>query len=287
MSPAELSSYVSAGIILTAVVVAAMVVSAVTALARQPGVLSEGPGDPQGAAHIARLDRWLASIVAAWTAGALLVTYALGGRLAIFGLLYVVGLAAIGYGLVVVTETGRRLLDAVPQTWLIGAQAFRMAGAGFLLVAASDALPAYFAIPAGSGDFIAGLAAPLVALWWAVGASFARRAAWAWNVFGLLDLVAAVGIGLGLFAAPAAALFGGTPDWLERAATGFQPLGAPIFPVGTPLTFVPTFLVPIAVLLHLLSMRKLATERVSTRVAVVARDDARGGEPAALGPHAA
>jgi hypothetical protein len=84
-----------------------------------------------------------------------------------------------------------------------------------------------------------------------------------WNLLGLFDLVVAVGIGTALVARPATAISGGTPAWLERAALGFQPFGAAIFPVGSPLTLVPLFLVPMAIVLYLLSLHKLVAERKS------------------------
>ena len=282
MSAAELSGFIAGGIVLTAIVVAAAIVSGVMGLARRPGLFSAGPDDPAGAARIARIDRRAISLVTLAALAALLATYLLGGRSPIFGLVYVFGLAAAVYGLVVLTETGRRILDAVPQEWLIAIQAYRVVGGAFLGVATYEVLPAYFAIPAGSGDFITGIVALLVAIWWVTGAPIAQPAAWLWNIFGLLDLVVAVGIGLGLFVGPAAALFGGSAPWLERAALGFQPFGAPIFPLGSPLTLVPTFLVPLAIVLHLLSLRKLA-------MASARRERRAAREPAqsALGRQAA
>jgi hypothetical protein len=258
MPASELSGFIAGGIVLTAIVVAVAIVSGIMGLARRPGLFADGPGDPDGAARIARIDRWAIALVAGAAVAAVLVTSLLGGRSPIVGLVYVFGLGIAAYALVVRTETGRRLLDAVPQEWLIAGQAYRVVGGAFLGVATYDVLPAYFAIPAGSGDFITGIVALLVAVWWVTGAPIARPAAWLWNIFGLLDLVVAVGIGLGLFAAPAAALFGGSAPWLERAALGFQPFGATIFPLGSPLALVPTFLVPLAIFLHLLSLRKLA-----------------------------
>lgn len=53
---------------------------------------------------------------------------------------------------------------------------------------------------------------------------------------------------------------GGSPEWLERAALGFQPFVPAIF-FGAPLTLIPTFFVPIALVLHALSLRKLVLER--------------------------
>ena len=282
MPATELSGFIAGGIVLTAVVVAMAIVSGIMGLARRPGLFSDGPGDPAGAARIARIDRWAISLVAIAAVAALLVPHLLGDRSPIFGLVYVFGLGIAAYALVVRTETGRRLLDAVPQEWLIAGQAYRVVGGAFLGVATYDVLPAYFAIPAGSGDFITGIVALLVAVWWATGAPIAQPAAWVWNLFGLLDLVVAVGIGLGLFAGPAASLFGGSAPWLERAALGSQPFGAPIFPLSSPLALVPTFLVPLAIFLHLLSLRKLA-------MASARRERRTAWEPAqpALGRRAA
>src|SRR5262249_30338754 len=52
-----------------------------------------------------------------------------------------------------------------------------------------------FAIPAGVGDLLTGLFAPLIAYWWVAGKPYARTAAIAWNMFGIADLVNAVVLG--------------------------------------------------------------------------------------------
>ena len=83
----------------------------------------------------------------------------------------------------------------------------------------------------------------------------------------------ALGIGTAILAGPAAALFGGSPHWLEQAARGFQPFGASIFPVSFPLALVPTFILPLSVVLHLLSLRKLATEGAPVGDAVRSEKD--------------
>jgi hypothetical protein len=57
-------------------------------------------------------------------------------------------------------------------------------------------LPGVFAIPAGVGDVLTGLLAPLVAYWWVAGKPYARPAAIAWNLFGMADLVNAVALGV-------------------------------------------------------------------------------------------
>jgi hypothetical protein len=269
-------------VVIAAIVVGAMILAGVRRLARCPGVLSDGPADLTGAARIARADRWTAGVILVWVAAALLVTFVLGGRAAIFGLIYVGALVASGYALVTRTATGSRLLHAIPQSWLIGIQTYRVVGAAFLIAGAYGVVPAYFALPAGYGDLITGIGALIVAISWARGLPSARSAAWAWNHFGLLDLVVAVGIALSLFAAPAAALFGGSPAWLERAALGFQPLAPPIFPVGSAITLIATLLAPLAILLHLLSVTKLVRERAGAERALEPRQRFRETSAAAL-----
>jgi hypothetical protein len=258
MTPDVLSGFVAVAIVAVCLIAAFLAVGGVRRLARQPGVLGDGPHDASAARRIARVDRWLALLVTIWVAGALAGAFVLGGRSALVGLLYIVGLGLVAHGLVVSTETGRRLLAAAPQPWLIGMQTYRLIGGVFLIAATYDAVLAYFALPAGWGDLIVGMAAALIAIWWAAGARNARPAAWAWNIFGLLDLAIAVGIGSSLLAEPAAALFGGSPLWLERAALGFRPFASGIFPLSFPLALVPTFIVPLSIVLHLLSVQKLA-----------------------------
>ena len=57
-------------------------------------------------------------------------------------------------------------------------------------------VPGVFALPAGIGDVTTGLLAVPVAISLAAGTLEARRAAVAWNIFGLLDFTIAVSIGL-------------------------------------------------------------------------------------------
>jgi hypothetical protein len=85
-----------------------------------------------------------------------------------------------------------------------------------------------------------GLAAPVVALALVRGTRHARTLGIGWNVLGLLDLVVAVGMATSLFP-----LLAG--ERLHAAAA-----------MGVyPLILVPTFGVPVAVLLHLVALRRL------------------------------
>lgn len=132
---------------------------------------------------------------------------------------------------------------------IAGMQAWRWAGLGFLSLYAHDVLPGIFALPAGLGDMAVGVTAPWVILALVRRSDFAASAAFIrWNVFGILDLVIAVGIGT------VSALFAtGAPGEISTA------------PMATlPLLLIPAFLVPIFLMLHvaaLLQSRRLIRSR--------------------------
>jgi hypothetical protein len=101
---------------------------------------------------------------------------------------------AVGY-LFLLSRTFRDITAAIPQHWLIGIQTFRILGGVFLIRYFEGQLPGLFAIPAGVGDVLTGIFAPLVAYWCFSGKPYARLAAIAWNLFGMADLVNAVALG--------------------------------------------------------------------------------------------
>jgi hypothetical protein len=101
---------------------------------------------------------------------------------------------AIGY-LFLISQTFRGIIAGIPQHWLIGIQTFRILGGVVLIQHIQGQLPGAFAIPAGVGDVLTGILAPLVAYWWYAGKSYARGAAIAWNLFGMADLVNAFALG--------------------------------------------------------------------------------------------
>src|SRR5215471_10278000 len=86
-------------------------------------------------------------------------------------------------------------LDAVPASWLIGLQVYRVLGGTFLLRWAAGQLPGEFALPAGTGDFLVGLLALPVAFYIHSRARGSLIAGYAWNVLGVLDLVLALTMG--------------------------------------------------------------------------------------------
>jgi hypothetical protein len=134
---------------------------------------------------------------------------------------------AAGYVLLL-SRTFRAIISRIPQHWLIGIQTFRILGGVILVRYFQGQASGVFAIPAGVGDVLTGLLAPLVTYWWVAGRSYARTAAIAWNLFGMADLVNAVVLG---------ALTGGGGGGL-------------VFP----LVLIPAYAVPRAFLIHSYSL---------------------------------
>jgi hypothetical protein len=121
------------------------------------------------------------------------------------------------------------------QRLTLGLQAWRFAGLGFIALTAYNVLPGAFAWPAGLGDIAIGATAPLLAVSLARnGGLVSSRLFVAWNVLGILDLVTAVTTGT------LVAWFG-----LGGDPASMGPMAQ------LPLLFIPAFLVPIFVVLHI------------------------------------
>jgi hypothetical protein len=133
-----------------------------------------------------------------------------------------------------------RIIDAVPQPWIVGVQLYRALGVIFLILYATDKMPGLFTWPAGLGDVIVGVLAPVVALAYARDPQRNAGRVTAWNVLGILDLVVAIATG---FITSPSTLFSYEPP-NELIA---------IFPLG----LIPVYLVPLSLLLHLASLAKL------------------------------
>jgi hypothetical protein len=140
------------------------------------------------------------------------------------------------------SETMSRIIDAAPQSWLVGVQFYRILGFNFLALLGIGTLPGAFALPAGVGDVLVGVLAPLVALMYACGAKGRDRFVLAWNVLGLLDLLIALTTGFLTSPSPLQLLSLNVPNELITAF---------------PLVMIPVFIVPVSVLLHLMSLIKL------------------------------
>ena len=138
------------------------------------------------------------------------------------------------------------VLDAMPTSWLIGLQVYRVLGGIFLVGWARGVIPSLFALPAGIGDVTTGLLALPVAYKLAARNSSATRAGIAWNIFGLLDFTIAVGIGLVT-----------SPGPFQLMKPSISNTGLGLYPT----VLIPAFAVPSSILLHALSLRQLRRAR--------------------------
>src|SRR5215471_5107025 len=115
------------------------------------------------------------------------------------------------------------------------AQALRVVGIVFVILYFLGALPGAFALPAGWGDFAIGITAPVVA--WSWKRPFPYLTFIVWNMLGSLDLVNAMSLGVLASASPVGILAG---DVTTRLMGQF------------PLSLIPTFFVPVLLILHLI-----------------------------------
>ena len=112
-------------------------------------------------------------------------------------------------------------------------------GIVFLTSYAYGVLPGIFALPAGIGDVAIGLTAPFI-VWMLVSKTRARLVVLAvWNVLGLLDLVMAVSLGILTSRSSLGILAGTTTSAVV---------------VAFPLSLIPTFFVPLYLILHLVTL---------------------------------
>jgi len=119
---------------------------------------------------------------------------------------------------------------------LVAAQGWRFLGLGFVALHVHGVLPGLFAWPAGLGDVTVALAAPWILLGLLRRPGYlTSRAFAAWNWLGIADLALAITLG---------ALASGLVPSLAAGAVTTTPMAQ------LPLSLVPTFLVPLMVLLH-------------------------------------
>ena len=90
----------------------------------------------------------------------------------------------IGAPLLLLSKRVGQVLDAMPATWLVALQLYRVFGSWALAAWLRGALPGVFAVPAGIGDVLTGLFAVPAAIAVATGTAQGRRAAMIWNIFG-------------------------------------------------------------------------------------------------------
>src|SRR5713101_1300807 len=140
----------------------------------------------------------------------------------------------------------REAFHRVPLWLLVGVHTVRVLGIMFVILYAAGRLPAPFAPVAGWGDIFVGATALPVA-WFAYRQpTNARPILWIWNVIGLVDLIAAVGLGVIsspgpqrlIFAEPSSAIMTTLP-WL----------------------LTPGFLVPLLFAVHIGTFVRLAKDK--------------------------
>jgi hypothetical protein len=152
----------------------------------------------------------------------------------------------IGAPLLLWSKRVGQVLDAMPATWLIALQLYRVFGGWALAAAMRGVLPDVFALPAGTGDVLTGLFAVPAAIAVAGGTAEGRRAAIIWNVFGLADF--AVAIIMGMITSPGP---------FQLIVPNVPSIGAGSYPD----VLTPALVVPSSILLHALSLRQLIRRR--------------------------
>lgn len=148
----------------------------------------------------------------------------------------------IGAPLLLLSKRIGRVLDAMPATWLVALQLYRVFGIWAVTAWLRGVLPGEFALPAGIGDLLTGLFAMPAAIALATGTVQGRKAAIAWNILGLLDF--AVAITMGMIT---------SPGRFQLIVPTVQSIGAGAYPD----VLTPAFVVPSSILLHALSLRQL------------------------------
>jgi hypothetical protein len=150
------------------------------------------------------------------------------------GVLFAAPLLAAG-ALSIAVSKFRAALLAIPMPLLIGLNVMRVLGVLFLILASAGRLSGPFPYSAAWGDIITGVFAVPLALA-ARQAKRPRLAIAAWNLFGTLDLFAAVGFGL--------TSANGSPLQLFHAGVGSEAMQ------HLPYCLVPTVLVPFYLISH-------------------------------------
>jgi len=136
----------------------------------------------------------------------------------------------------------RALVHQIDLALIVGSHVWRFVGVVFLIAWWNGVLPAGFAIPEGLGDIVAAAGALTLVPMLRRGTA-PRRWLLAWNTWGLVDLVSALTMGVLYSDGPLGLLGAGTVTtrWM----------------VTFPVSLIPTFFVPLFLLLHALTFRRI------------------------------
>ncbi|HSA77886.1 MAG TPA: hypothetical protein VLG72_03405 [Nitrospirota bacterium] len=134
-------------------------------------------------------------------------------------------------------------VDQIPLWVITIAHVWRFVGLGFVIGALIHVLPPQFGFPEGLGDFVTALFCLPLALAIRKGshAPGLRAAFIAWNVFGLIDLLSAISMGI---------LYSESSFGVLR--TGLSTALMTTFPVN----LIPTFFLPLFILFHMLALKR-------------------------------
>ena len=138
------------------------------------------------------------------------------------------------------SQAVRKAVLAVNLDPIISVQAWRVGGFSFIVLYSYGILPGFFAWPAGLGDMAIGATAPLMVALLRKRRFAGSKAFVTWNILGILDLVAAVG--LGALGSQVVENAGGVVSTTPMAYL--------------PLVLVPALFVPAFVILHLVALLK-------------------------------
>jgi hypothetical protein len=137
----------------------------------------------------------------------------------------------------------------VPRQWVIAVQVYRVEGVIFLILYASNLLPGMFAVPAGAGDVAVGLLALAIGIDISGRQQIRSRTVLLWNLFRIADLIVALATG-----------FLTSPSTFQRFSFDHPNELISVFP----LVLIPTFLVPLAIVLHIISLVQLGRATAQT-----------------------
>jgi hypothetical protein len=135
------------------------------------------------------------------------------------------------------SATVRDIVDRIPHWQLLAIQVFRNMGFAFLILLDLNLIPAEFALPAGLGDILVGMLAPIVTYMYLSKRQGATGLVILLHIMGLIDFASAFGTAA-----------------LTANAGGFSALIVPY------MMLIPGFVVPIFAMMHLMSIRKLIAE---------------------------
>jgi len=137
----------------------------------------------------------------------------------------------------------RNHLSGLSPVLLVSLHGWRFVGLGFVMAYYRGLLPPAFAWPAGLGDIAAAAAAPYLAYSLSEDKEWIRsRWFLAWNIFGLVDLLSAVGLGVAHQMAP--------HFFHASVSTGLMQ--------EMPFVLIPCYFVPLLVMTHLVMLDQSA-----------------------------